>query len=722
MPRIDEMGLGKTVELLACIFAHRKSCLEECIISNNESRDRGSLIKRLKQERVECICGAVTENTRYKGLWVQCDICDAWQHAECVGFSPIEKPSCPHEESMSRHGKDYSCKNRQLKNKKDSATVISTSENYTCSICSELIDAANCTISTGATLIVCPSPILAQWNSEIIRHIKPGSLKIHIYEGARNLSSSSNLRTDMSELASFDIVLTTYDVLKEDLSHDSDRHDGDRRSMRFQKKYPVIPTLLTRISWWRLCLDEAQMVESNAAVVTEMALRLRAQHRWCITGTPIQRRLDDLYGLLRFLRASPFDVYRWWVEVIKDPYERKDVVAMEFAHRFFKQIMWRSSKIHVSDELQLPPQEDCTSWLIFSPIEEHFYQKQHETCLSIAHEAIQRFKNDISTRKFVSECNAPCDAFLSHADAAKLLSPLLKLRQACCHPQVGSSGLRSLQQSPLTMDEILEVLISKAKIEGEESLRKVVVALNGLAAIAVIEKDDKRARSLYREALSIAEENSDDFRLDPLLSLHVHHNLADLLPLTSEYSLSPVKVESELEICEDKSRKLYGECYVKKRKISKDTDSEVVGAINNKLGSSKKLCHLDLQTADVSGGKSVDYDVRCPTSHRLFDGGYLQTTCENIKQKYLSVFISKLSLAQQEFGSIYAQVCDMAKEFQDHTANWWLETLNLIEQSKDSADELIKRIDQAISKAVNGTGSSRVSSRDQPDEVTLGYV
>lgn len=63
------------------------------------------------------------------------------------------------------------------------------------------------------------------------------------------------------------------------------------------------------------------MVESNTAAAAEMALRLPSIHRWCITGTPIQRRLDDLYGLLKFLKLNPFDVSRWWIEVLRDPYE-----------------------------------------------------------------------------------------------------------------------------------------------------------------------------------------------------------------------------------------------------------------------------------------------------------------------------------------------------------------------------------------------------------------
>lgn len=60
-------------------------------------------------------------------------------------------------------------------------------------------------------------------------------MKVCIYEGARNLDSLVP-KIDAAELAASDIVLTTYDVLKDDLSHDSDRHDGDRRFLRFQKK------------------------------------------------------------------------------------------------------------------------------------------------------------------------------------------------------------------------------------------------------------------------------------------------------------------------------------------------------------------------------------------------------------------------------------------------------------------------------------------------------
>ena len=45
-----------------------------------------------KRERIECICGSVSDDDGYEGLWLQCDSCDAWLHGACVGH-PVRAPA-----------------------------------------------------------------------------------------------------------------------------------------------------------------------------------------------------------------------------------------------------------------------------------------------------------------------------------------------------------------------------------------------------------------------------------------------------------------------------------------------------------------------------------------------------------------------------------------------------------------------------------------------------
>lgn len=164
----DEMGLGKTVELLACIFSHQKSTSEDDIFIDSQSEfpeQQKSNIKRLKRERVECICGAVSESRKYEGLWVQCDICDAWQHADCVGYSP---------EGKLKSGVQQCEKKSMNKSKghtrRKTANIAVRDGEHLCSLCLELMHVTESPVATGATLIVCPAPILPQWHAEIIRY------------------------------------------------------------------------------------------------------------------------------------------------------------------------------------------------------------------------------------------------------------------------------------------------------------------------------------------------------------------------------------------------------------------------------------------------------------------------------------------------------------------------------------------------------------------------
>lgn len=163
----DEMGLGKTIELLACILSHPMSVFEDGKGFDDEMQqlvgDQRTKFKRLKRERVECVCGAVSENHRYEGLWVQCDICDAWQHADCVGYSPKGRVLEPVDT------KDGNCR-KDKRNKRNTVNVTVRDEEHVCMPCLELMQATDSPMTTGATLIVCPAPILFQWHAEILRY------------------------------------------------------------------------------------------------------------------------------------------------------------------------------------------------------------------------------------------------------------------------------------------------------------------------------------------------------------------------------------------------------------------------------------------------------------------------------------------------------------------------------------------------------------------------
>jgi E3 ubiquitin-protein ligase SHPRH len=103
-------------------------------------------------------------------------------------------------------------------------------------------------------------------------------------------------------------------------------------------------------------LDECQMVESSTAAAASMCLHIPCVHPWCVSGTTVQRGLEDLYGLLLFLKRKPFDNKIWWNRAIQHPYYSGDERAQERLHDILRKIMWRNSKEDVADEIQLPSQ------------------------------------------------------------------------------------------------------------------------------------------------------------------------------------------------------------------------------------------------------------------------------------------------------------------------------------------------------------------------------
>ncbi|XP_074846526.1 E3 ubiquitin-protein ligase SHPRH isoform X2 [Carettochelys insculpta] len=439
--------------------------------------------------RFECICGEL-------GLVdckarVQCLKCHLWQHAECVNYKEenlkIKPFYCPH-----------------------------------CLVAMK-------PVSTGATLIISPSSICHQWVDEINRHVRSSSLRVLVYQGVKK---HGFLQPHM--LAEQDVVITTYDVLRTELNYVDIPHSNseDGRRFRNQKRYMAIPSPLVAVEWWRICLDEAQMVECTTAKAAEMALRLSGINRWCVSGTPVQRGLEDLYGLVLFLGVDPYWVKHWWDQLLYRPYCRKNPQPL---YNLIAKVMWRSAKKDVIDQIQIPPQREDVHWLHFSPVERHFYHRQHEVCCQDALVKLRKISD--WTLKLSS---------LDRRTVTSILYPLLRLRQACCHPQAVRGEFLPLQKSTMTMEELLTSLQKKCRTECEEAHRQLVCALNGLAGIHIIKDEYALAADLYREVLRSSEEHKEKLKTDSLQRLHSTHNLMELLA-TKHPGIPPTLRDGRLE-------------------------------------------------------------------------------------------------------------------------------------------------------------------------------
>ncbi|KAL3881583.1 hypothetical protein ACJMK2_028004 [Sinanodonta woodiana] len=420
----------------------------------SEKSKRSSFFKMTIDNRdyFECICGAVEESFEKKTV-VQCVDCRLRQHAECVNYDLCDP-----------YRGQYKCPH---------CLVSSTP------------------IPSRATLIISPCSICHQWVEEIAKHVQKDTLKVFVYSGV-NKHGFLQPQT----LAQQDIVITTYECLRKEIDYVDLPHSNSMYSY--------------------ICLDEAQMVECTTTKTAEMALRLTSVNRWCVTGTPIQKKVADLYGLILFLGLDPYWVQQWWKALIYEPfcYGVKDPM-----YNLMCQVLWRTAKKDIIDQIHLPGQTQTVHWLTFSPVEDHFYRQQYHECSRLALERLSKWTDKKDTRL----------SSLDRHSINQLLYPLLRLRQACCHPQAVRGEFLPIHKSTMTMEELLESLTRKARIECEEAHRQLVAAINGLAGLNIIKGEYLEAVERYREVLRSVEEHKEQLRTDDLQLLHSLHNLYEIL-------------------------------------------------------------------------------------------------------------------------------------------------------------------------------------------------
>ncbi|CAK9784152.1 unnamed protein product [Cutaneotrichosporon oleaginosum] len=293
----------------------------------------------------------------------------------------------------------------------------------------------------GGTLIVCPLAVMEQWATECRTKTRKGLLKVTTHHGTKRAKSGD-------ELAKFDVVITTFQVLASEMamlkktksksagntkganSKSDTNSDSDSdvplpiKKSRAKAKNERGPALF-QLKWLRVVIDEAQNIKNHRTKAAESACLLTAKYRWCLTGTPIQNNVEELYSLFKFLRAKPLD--NWQIFRSRVSAEVKDGrsgIAMKRLHVILKAIMLRRTKTATIDGkpiLNLPERNVEVVECEFDSDESAFY-------------AALEAKTGVAFNKFV-------DAGAVMGNYTSVLTLLLRMRQACDHPSLVTKSI-----------------------------------------------------------------------------------------------------------------------------------------------------------------------------------------------------------------------------------------------------------------------------------------
>lgn len=100
---------------------------------------------------------------------------------------------------------------------------------------------------------------------------------------------------------------------------------------------------------------------------------LKAKHRWCLTGTPIQNRLEDLGALVEFLRVDPFNDPDIFKHTFLAPIYKEQQGGWGRLRSLIKSIALRRTKAAVYTDLSLPPRRDLIHYVHLNDEEQTLY-------------------------------------------------------------------------------------------------------------------------------------------------------------------------------------------------------------------------------------------------------------------------------------------------------------------------------------------------------------
>ena len=279
-------------------------------------------------------------------------------------------------------------------------------------------------------LIVAPTSVVPNWRTEAAR-FTPG-LRVHVSHGLKRKEA-------LDRLGQYDVVLTTYPLLPR-----------DREVLESQEFHLVI-------------LDEAQQVKNAQTQAAAVVRNLRARHRLCLTGTPLENHLGELWSLFNFLMPGFLGDATSFRRHYRTPIEKHgDEGRRAGLERRLRPFLLRRTKEAVAADL--PPKTEIVRRVELAGAQRQLY----ETVRAAMDERVRR---EIAERGLAQSQIVVLDA-------------LLKLRQVCCDPRlVKLDAARRVAESAKL--ELLMEMLDELLAEG----RRVLLFSQFTEMLALVEAE-----------------------------------------------------------------------------------------------------------------------------------------------------------------------------------------------------------------------------------------
>ncbi len=280
-------------------------------------------------------------------------------------------------------------------------------------------------------LVVMPTSLIPNWQDEASRFAP--QLRVLTLKG-------STRQKHFGELGEHDLLLTSYALLTRDIA-----------ALREQPLHLLI-------------LDEAQHIKNPSGKAAQAVREMQTRQRLCLTGTPLENHLGELWSLFHFLMPGWLGDAKSFTQEYRNPIEKHgDDARLAHLRARIRPFLLRRTKEQVATEL--PAKNEFVHWVELNDVQREVYETLRL--------AMDRKVRDEIERKGLARSQMV------------ILEALLKLRQVCCDLRLlkGESARAARGSSSGKLDSLLEML-DELMSEG----RRVLLFSQFTSMLALIEQ------------------------------------------------------------------------------------------------------------------------------------------------------------------------------------------------------------------------------------------